>query len=81
MARPEELITAFAQWSPAIANGLRRDTPLLTSGRLDSIALFQLLLWIEEKVGRTIDITAIDMPAQWDTVDMIIAFVERERSS
>ena len=81
MALHEELITAFAAWSPAIASGLRRDTPLLTSGRLDSMALFHLLLWIEKQVGRTIDVTTIDMPAQWDTVDMIISFIERERRS
>jgi len=81
VALHDELITAFADWSPVIANGLRRDTPLLTSGRLDSMALFQLLLWIEDRVGHTIDVTAIDMPAEWDTVDMIIAFVEREGRS
>jgi acyl carrier protein len=75
----EELIAAFATWSPNLARGIAGDTPLLTSGRLDSAALFQLLLWMEGKVGRAIDVTAIDMPAQWNTVDMIVAYVEREK--
>lgn len=75
----EELLVSFASWSPALAAGIARDTPLLTSGRLDSVALFQLLLWIEGRVGHPIDVTAIDMPAQWNTVDMIVAFVEREK--
>jgi acyl carrier protein len=74
----DELMAAFVTWSPALSDGLARDTPLLTSGRLDSLALFRLLLWIEKRIGRPIDVTAIDMPAQWDTVDMIVAFVERK---
>jgi acyl carrier protein len=77
----DELITAFATWSPNLAQDVARDTPLLTSGRLDSVALFQLLLWIEGRIGRPIDVTTIDMPARWDTVDMIIAFVEQEKAA
>jgi len=76
----DELIAAFATWNPNLARDVTRDTPLLSSGRLDSVALFQLLLWIEGRIGRPIDVTAIDMPSQWDTVDMIIAFVEREKA-
>ena len=79
MALHEELRSAFAAWSPALARDVARETPLLTSGRLDSVALFQLLLWIEGKIGRPIDVTAVDMPAQWNTVDMIVSYVEREK--
>lgn len=79
MALHDELLAAFATWGPGLAQGVARDTPLLTSGRLDSAALFQLLLWIEGRIGRPIDVTAVDMPGQWDTVDMIVAFVEREK--
>lgn len=80
MVRHEELISALAGWNPALADTVARDTPLLTSGRVDSIALFRLVLWIEDKVGRPVDVTAIDMPAEWDTVDAIIAFIVREKS-
>jgi acyl carrier protein len=75
----DELIAAFATWSPALARDVARDTPLLTTGRLDSMAVFQLLLWIEERTGHSIDVTTIDMPAQWNTVNDIVSFVERER--
>jgi len=75
----DDLIAAFATWSPSLAENVARDTPLLTSGRLDSMAVFQLLLWIEARVGHAIDVTAIDMPAQWNTVNDIMAFVEKER--
>jgi acyl carrier protein len=80
MVRHDELMKALAGWSPSLGNGVERDTPLLSSGRLDSVALFQLLLWIENKVGHSIDVTAIDMPAEWNTVDSILAFIEREKS-
>jgi acyl carrier protein len=75
----DELIAAFATWSPALTQDVTRDTPLLTSGRLDSMAVFQLLMWIEARIGHPLDVTAIDMPAQWNTVNDIIAFVEMER--
>jgi len=80
MARHDELITALAGWSAALSGGLERDTPLLSSGRLDSVALFQLVLWIEGQIARPVDVTAIDMTAEWDTVDLILAFVDREKS-
>jgi acyl carrier protein len=73
----DELIAAFATWNANLA-GIGRDTPLLTSGRLDSLALYQLLLWIEGKIGRPVDATLIDMPVQLNTVDLIVTFVERE---
>jgi acyl carrier protein len=77
----DDLIKAFGEWSPALAQDVARDTPLLTTGRLDSMAVFQLLLWIEERVGHPIDVTGIDMPSQWNTVNDIVAFVERERGA
>ena len=79
MSRHDDLIRAFATWNPELGQNVARDTPLLTTGRLDSMGVFQLVLWIEACVGHTIDVTDIDMPAQWNTVDDIVAFVERER--
>jgi len=79
MSPHDDLIAAFASWSPALSHDVARDTPLLTSGRLDSTAVFQLLLWIEARVGHPIDVTVIDIPAQWDTVDAIISFIDRVR--
>lgn len=81
MSAHDDLLAAFATWSPTLAEGVTRDTPLLTSGRLDSTGVFQLLLWIEERVGHPIDVTSIDMPAQWDNVNAIVAFIESERGA
>lgn len=76
----DELIRAIGTWNSSLDGSVARDTPLLSSGRLDSTGLFQLLLWIEEKVGRPVDATVIDMAGEWDSVDAVVAWVERERN-
>ncbi len=75
----DELIRAIGEWNPGLDGTVQRDTPLITSARLDSLGLFQLLVWIEQKIDRPVDATSIDMAAEWDTVDAVVAFVERER--
>ena len=74
-----ELMTAIADWGQSPDGIVAPDAPLITSARLDSLHLFQLLVWIEEKVGRPIDATAIDIAAEWNTVDQIVSFIERAR--
>jgi acyl carrier protein len=76
----DELIAAISEWDQRTPEGVWADTPLITSARLDSLNLLRLLLWIEQKVERKVDATAIDLAAEWDTVDAIVAFVEQERS-
>ena len=49
--------------------------PLFESGLLDSLALFNLVLWIEERTGATIDPTALDLAIEWSCVRDIVAFV------
>jgi acyl carrier protein len=54
-------------------------TSLIRSGLLDSTALFQLVLWVEEQVGPDLDLAAFDLAAEWDTVAKLLAFTERHR--
>lgn len=54
------------------------DTPLLSSATLDSLALFNLVLWIEEKTGRSIDPTRMDIVHSWDSVRRILCYMEAE---
>jgi len=56
------------------------DTPLIASGLFDSLALFNLVVWIEQQVGAPIDPTAVDLAKEWDTVDDIVRFIERRRN-
>ena len=74
----DDLIASIAEWDQGLEGVVGRDTPLITSARLDSLQLLKLLLWIEEKAGREIDATVVDLAVEWNTVDAIVAFVERE---
>jgi len=57
------------------------DTPLLSSGMLDSITLFNLVLWIEERIGHSIDPTKMDILREWDSVRRILDYIERDPRS
>jgi acyl carrier protein len=74
-----ELHSTIAEWDEngAVAD----DTPLISSGRLDSFNLLRLVLWVEEKIGQPVDATQIDLAAEWDTVEQIVAFVARHRAA
>jgi acyl carrier protein len=55
------------------------DSSLIRSGLLDSLALFQLSLWIENEVGAPIDPDEIDLAEQWDTPADIARFIAAKR--
>lgn len=50
-------------------------TPLISSGLLGSLHLLELALLLEEEVGSPLDLTTLDLPKDWDTVDAILNFV------
>ena len=77
----DELLAAVADWDSSGGAGLADDTPLISSGRLDSFDLLRLVLWVEEELGQPIDATRIDLAAEWDTVDRIVAFVAHRRTT
>jgi acyl carrier protein len=53
---------------------------LFECGGLDSLALFNLVLWIEERTGEPVDPTQFDLTREWASVRDILAFVgARER--
>ena len=56
------------------------DSPLISTSRLDSLALFKLVLWIEEQTGAPIDLTTVDLASEWNTIDDIVRFVEARRT-
>jgi acyl carrier protein len=58
---------------------LDANAPLITSGLIDSVTLFNLALWIEETIGRPVNLSDIALPEDWDTLGAILAFVERQR--
>jgi acyl carrier protein len=77
----QELRSAIADWDQSGGGGVGDDTPLISSGRLDSFNLLRLVLWIEGEIGQPVDATSIDLAAEWDTVDQIVEFVARHRAA
>jgi len=76
----EELLQLIASWDLEMDGPVDTDTPLIASGLFDSLALFNLVVWIEQQVGAPIDPTAVDLAKEWDTVDDIVRFIERRRN-
>jgi acyl carrier protein len=77
----DELRSEMSGWDHRLAETVADDTPLISSGHLDSFNLVRLLLWVEGEIGRPIDATKLDLATEWDTVDLIVMFVERQRAT
>lgn len=80
MTLRDDLNEALKGWNVLPVDSASDDEPLLSSGRLDSSALFELSLWIEERIGHPLDPSSFDIAHDWDTVAGILAFIERARS-
>ncbi len=59
---------------------VKPDQSLIRSGRIDSLAFFQLVLWIESETGSHIDVSKVDVRNELDTLDQIVAFVEKHKA-
>ena len=79
MSPQDELLALIESWNLKLDGDLNADTPLIASGLFDSLALFNLVFWIEQQVGSPIDPTALDLATEWDTVNDILRFIERQR--
>ncbi len=52
------------------------NTPLITSGLLESLQLLELALLVEEEVGSPLELTILDFTIEWDTINGILNFVK-----
>ena len=75
----DDVITLIKSWNLTLPKNWDSDTSLVRSGIIDSLALYQLILWIEEQVGRPVDPTKFDLASELDTVSSITRFVEKNR--
>lgn len=71
----DELAGLIKTWS-SVPLSLEDDTSLIGSGVLDSLALFNLILWIEQKTGRSIEPTSVNPVAEWDSITRILQYVQ-----
>lgn len=77
MSLRAELVRVIAASGAALPRDVGDDTSLIRSGLLDSTALFELALWIEERVAPGLDLTTFDLAAEWDTLAKLLVFIER----
>lgn len=75
--RRERLVVLIAELAPALDGDLADDTPLITSGLMESLALLNLAAWVEEQIDAAVDLTAFDLSTEWDTPAAILDFIER----
>jgi acyl carrier protein len=61
--------------------GLTAGTSLGECGLLESLSLLHLALWIEAEIGAPLDVMAIDIAKEWDTVADIARFIETHRDT
>ena len=80
MSVREQLINVITGSDLELDGELNDDTSLIKSGRFDSMALFNLVLWIEGNIDSKVDFTEIDVAKEWDTIVDILDFVERHRN-
>lgn len=73
-----ELLHEIRGWAPLLGE-LSPETPLMESGAFDSLAMLNLVTWIEDRLGDTVDVTAKDPAREWNTVSALVRFVERLR--
>jgi acyl carrier protein len=71
----DELLGFLADQGVELPPDAGDTAPLIESGLIDSLALFNLVLWIEERIGAPVDPTAFDVAQQWGSVRDILAFV------
>lgn len=74
-----ELLRVIAQSGASVPDDVQDDASLIRSGLLDSTALFELAVWIEERTTPGLDLTTFDLAEEWDTLGKLMLFVERYR--
>lgn len=71
----ENLRAALSEWGVDDATLADDEASLIRSGALDSVALFNLSMWIEQQLGRPVDPGTVEVAQAWDSVSAVVAFV------
>jgi hypothetical protein len=80
MSLRDELLGAIKASGASLPADFHDEMPLISSGLIDSTALFELALWVEAHVAPGLDITAFDLAEEWDTMSRLLGFIERHRT-
>lgn len=77
----KRLLRFMQEITPPSAPTLRPDTAIFATGLFDSLALVQLVLWVEETIGAPIDPSTFDMGQEWATVADLVGFIAQRRGA
>lgn len=77
----DRLIAFIRELDVKLNCDLREDTSLIKSGLFDSLAFFNLAIWIEQEIGTQVDLAIFDLSKEWDTIADILNFIEKHRGS
>jgi acyl carrier protein len=77
----DKLIAVLEASDVNLDGELKEGTSLIKSGKLDSLGLFNVALFVEREIGGKVDITAFDLAKEWNTITDILNFIAKLRSS
>jgi len=72
-----ELRALLAEYAVEAGQDLDDDTPLISSGILESTTLLHVALWVQEHLGAEVELSAFDLAAEWESIGAILDFVAR----
>lgn len=73
MSQRNDLLRTISSWQ--LPEPVTDETSLIRSGLLDSLALYRLMLWVEEQIGEPLDPTGVDIREELDSVEGVLRFV------
>lgn len=73
----QDLRALIMSGTPGLNGNLTESASLIGSGLLESTTLVGVALWVEERIGREMDLGAFDLVTEWDSLRAIVDFVER----
>ena len=80
MSLRDALVRAIEESGAQLPDDVADDTSLIQSGILDSAALFELALWVEDRVVPGLDLTTFDLAEEWDTIGKLLSFIEKHKA-
>src|SRR5262245_17286585 len=77
----DELRALIAESTLGVDSDLADDTPLISSGLVESTTLLSVAVWVEARVDPAVDLSSFDLATAWDSVSAILDFVERHAAA
>lgn len=81
MSLRDRLIDFLENQNLELIKELNDETPLIRSGFLDSLALFNLATWIEQEIDSKVDLMDLDLEKEWGTISDILNFIDKNQNN